>query len=223
MCWIHWWALAVCWTHPWDFPRITPCHLQTVSIWPLSLQSGLFFFLFLIQLVCMSKTFNAMLSKSGKNRHTCLVPDLKGKFSAFHHRHDVSCALVTYDLYYVELWSLYMHSVEVFFKKCIYHKWILNFVKSLSCIYWGDHMIFILHFVNVVYHHIDLRIHGNSPRKNTEWVAYPFSSGYFWPRNRIRVSCIAGGVFANWPTRQAQCGTARWLMWRCWKLLASSG
>ena len=26
-----------------------------------------------------------------------------------------------------------------------------------------------------------------------EWVAYPFSRGYSWPRNWTRVSCIAGG------------------------------
>ena len=109
-----------------------------------------------------------------------------------------------------------------FFKKYIYHKWILNFVKSLSCSYWGAHMIFILHFVNLVYHHIDLRIHGNSPHKNTEWVAYPFSSGYFWPGNRIRVSCIAGGL-CQLTYQEAACGTARWLVWRCWKLLTSPG
>ena len=30
-----------------------------------------------------------------------------------------------------------------------------------------------------------------------EWVAYPFSSGYSPPRNRTRVSCIAGGFFTN--------------------------
>ena len=28
-----------------------------------------------------------------------------------------------------------------------------------------------------------------------EWVAYPFSSGSSWPRNRIGVSCIAGRFF----------------------------
>ena len=32
-----------------------------------------------------------------------------------------------------------------------------------------------------------------------EWVAYPFSSGSSWPRNRTGVSCIAGGFFINWP------------------------
>ena len=30
-----------------------------------------------------------------------------------------------------------------------------------------------------------------------EWVAYPFSSGSSWPRNRTRVSCNAGGFFTN--------------------------
>ena len=30
-----------------------------------------------------------------------------------------------------------------------------------------------------------------------EWVAYPFSRGSFWPRNRIQVSYIAGGFFTD--------------------------
>ena len=30
-----------------------------------------------------------------------------------------------------------------------------------------------------------------------EWVAYPFSRGSSRPRNRTRVSCIAGGFFTN--------------------------
>ena len=39
--------------------------------------------------------------------------------------------------------------------------------------------------------------HQGSPRI-LERVAYPFSSGSSWPRNQIRVSCIAGGFFTNW-------------------------
>ena len=35
-----------------------------------------------------------------------------------------------------------------------------------------------------------------------EWVAYPFSSGSAWPRNWTRVSCVAGGFFTNWATRE---------------------
>ena len=44
--------------------------------------------------------------------------------------------------------------------------------------------------------------HKGSPRI-LEWVAYFFSSGSSWPRNRIGVSCIAGGLFTNWATSEA--------------------
>ena len=36
-----------------------------------------------------------------------------------------------------------------------------------------------------------------------EWVIYPFSRGSSWPRNWTGVSCIAGGFFTSWPTREA--------------------
>ena len=38
-----------------------------------------------------------------------------------------------------------------------------------------------------------------------EWVAYPFSRGSSWPRNRTEVSCIAGRFFTGWTTREADC------------------
>ena len=37
-----------------------------------------------------------------------------------------------------------------------------------------------------------------------EWVIYPSSSGSSQPRNRTRVSCIAGRFFTSWATREAQ-------------------
>ena len=37
-----------------------------------------------------------------------------------------------------------------------------------------------------------------------EWVAYPFSGGSFWPRNRTGISCIAGGYFTNWAIRKVK-------------------
>ena len=43
--------------------------------------------------------------------------------------------------------------------------------------------------------------HKGSPRI-LEWVAYPFSSGFSWPRNQTGVSCIAGGFFNNWARRE---------------------
>ena len=36
-----------------------------------------------------------------------------------------------------------------------------------------------------------------------EWVTYPFSRWSSWPRNWTGVSCIAGGFFTSWATREA--------------------
>ena len=33
------------------------------------------------------------------------------------------------------------------------------------------------------------------------WSAFPFSRGYFHPRDRTRISHIAGGFFTSWATR----------------------
>ena len=50
-----------------------------------------------------------------------------------------------------------------------------------------------------------------------EWVAFPFSRGSSRPRDRTQVSCIAGGFFTSWATREARstesaCNSA----WRRW-------
>ena len=34
-----------------------------------------------------------------------------------------------------------------------------------------------------------------------EWVAFPFSRGSAQPRDQTQVSCIAGGLFTSWATR----------------------
>ena len=38
-------------------------------------------------------------------------------------------------------------------------------------------------------------VHGDSPGRNTEWVAMPFSRGSSLPRDQTWVSCIAGRFF----------------------------
>ena len=42
-----------------------------------------------------------------------------------------------------------------------------------------------------------------SPR-TLEWVAYPFSRVSSQPRNQTGISCIAGGFFISWATREAR-------------------
>ena len=60
----------------------------------------------------------------------------------------------------------------------------------------------LLHWRPILYH----LSHQGSP-KILEWVAYPFSRESSRPRNRIRVSCIAGRFFTSWVTREAHTHT----------------
>ena len=47
-------------------------------------------------------------------------------------------------------------------------------------------------------------VHGILQARILEWVAFPFSRGSSRPRNWTRVSCIAGGFFTSWATREAE-------------------
>ena len=59
----------------------------------------------------------------------------------------VNCGLVVYGLYYI--WDMFLlYPVCWEFLSCV----MLNFMYCFFCIYWDDHIIFILHFVNMVYH-----------------------------------------------------------------------
>ena len=46
-------------------------------------------------------------------------------------------------------------------------------------------------------------VHGILQARILEWVAISFSRGSSWPRDRSRVSCVAGGFFTDWATREA--------------------
>ena len=46
-------------------------------------------------------------------------------------------------------------------------------------------------------------VHGISQARILEWIAISFSRGSSWPRNQTWVSCIAGGFFTDWVTREA--------------------
>ena len=50
-----------------------------------------------------------------------------------------------------------------------------------------------------------------------EWVAYSFSSGTSQPRNRTGVSCIAGGFFTSWATREAHLYTMEYYISKGWR------
>ena len=98
--------------------------------------------------IAMARTSRTMLNKIGRSRHplSCSWSPRK-HFKLFTIEWDITCEFVIYSLYYVDIGSLYAPFLESFLKII---NWYWIFIKSIFCIYWGDHMIFIL-FVNVVY------------------------------------------------------------------------
>ena len=46
-------------------------------------------------------------------------------------------------------------------------------------------------------------VHGILQARILEWVACPFSRGSSQPKDQTQVSCIAGGFFTSWATREA--------------------
>ena len=58
-------------------------------------------------------------------------------------------------------------------------------------------------FVSNLRYPMDYTVHGILQPRILEWVAIPFSRGSSHPRNWTQVSCIAGGFFTSWATRNA--------------------
>ena len=118
-------------------------------------------------LITVARTSNTMLNKSGISCYSCLVPDLGGKSFSFS---PLSMMLVVGLSYMASIILRYVPSIH--FVDNFYHKCMLNFVKSLFCIYWDDFMIFL--FFNLLIWCItliDLLIlkHPCIPGINTAW------------------------------------------------------
>ena len=117
---------------------------------------------------------------------------LEEMFSAFHH-YDVRCKSIIYGLYYIEVYSPYNHFLEGF-----YHKLVLNFVKSFFCIYWGDHVVFILQLVILYYTDCSYILKNPCiPGINLTWTCYMILLMYCW----IWFASILLRVFASMFTR----------------------
>ena len=97
-------------------------------------------------LIAVAKTSKTMLNSSGESGHPCIIPDFRGNAFNFSPLRIIFAVGLSYIAF---IMLRYVPSIPAF-RRGFYHKWMLNFVKGLLCIYLDNHMAFIFQFVNVV-------------------------------------------------------------------------
>lgn len=85
---------------------------------------------------------NDIVNKNGKIGHHCLVPDMRRNSFSFSFWLQCGCCLVIYGLYHFEVFSFYTIICWGFLS------WN---TKYLLCIYWKDHMAFVLRSVDMIF------------------------------------------------------------------------
>ena len=113
------------------------------SSWPICMP-----FISLYCLIAEAKTSNTMLNNSSESGHPYLVPDLRGKALSFS---PLRMILAVGHSYMAFIISRYAPSIPTFFRVFI-KKGCCIFVKCFLCIYWEDHMVLVLSFIDVMNH-----------------------------------------------------------------------
>ena len=89
-------------------------------------------------------------------------------FQFFTTGNEVCCGFVICVLHLLS----YVPPMPTFWRSFMYyHKLVLHFVKSIFCIYWDDHIVFILQFINMVC--------------VTDWFAYVDVFLYSWDKSQL--------------------------------------
>ena len=97
----------------------------------------------------MARTTMTMLNYNGESEHPCLIPDLRGNAFSF----SPLRIIFGVDLSHIDFIMLMQFPFSFIFWRVFFffnHKCIKN--ETFLCIYLEDYMIFILQFVNTVYH-----------------------------------------------------------------------
>lgn len=98
-------------------------------------------------LTAVAGTSNIMVNKNRKCRHPCLVPDLNGKAFGFL---PLSMILIVGLPFMAFIRLKYISSIPLLRVFITDGYW--NFIKCFLRMYSDGHMIFISHYVNVMYH-----------------------------------------------------------------------
>ena len=96
-----------------------------------------------------------------------------------------------------ELWFQYLIQYSYNFLYYLYKiitRWKVKVVVAQSC---------LTPFNPMNYSPSGSSVHGILQARILEWVAIHVSRGSSWPRHQTLSSCIAGGFFSIWATREA--------------------
>ena len=83
-------------------------------------------------LIAVTKTSKTMLNSSGESGNPCLVPDFRGNAFNFSPLRIMFAVGLSYIAF---IMLRYVPSIPAFWRVFFYHKWMLNFVTGLLCIY----------------------------------------------------------------------------------------
>ena len=97
-------------------------------------------------LMTVSMTSSTILNNSDSSGHPCLIPDFRGKAFSSSPLTKMSGVCLSYTAFII--W-MYVPSIPLCWE---FYKWMLNFIKCFFYISWDNYVIFIYHFVNVMYH-----------------------------------------------------------------------
>ena len=98
-------------------------------------------------LIAMAKIDSNMLNRNGQSGHPCLVPDLRGSIQLF----TLNMMLPVGLAYMTFVMLRYVPSIPTLLS-VFNHEWMSNFFKCCLTIFLDDHIVFILPFVNMMYH-----------------------------------------------------------------------
>ena len=87
-------------------------------------------FISLSALIGVAKTSKTMLNSSGESGHSCLIPDFRRNAFNFSPLRIMFAVGLSYIAF---IMLRYVPSIPAFWS--FYHKWMLNFVIGLLCIY----------------------------------------------------------------------------------------
>ena len=140
---IFWWSLRF-----FFYKIMLPTNRDNFSfLFPISIHACICLFICLGYLIALARTSGIMLSKSGENRNSCLIPDLRRKIFNF----SWLMIMLAVDLSYTSFIMLrYVSSILNLFRGFIMNGWLLNSFESFF--FWNFEMILLFSFILLIWY-----------------------------------------------------------------------